>query len=143
MFTSEKQLQLKQEEEKIAHYKEITFFMDEAEVMVEAALFLKMFGLKKNYDHVTNQYAVGAKMSEKDQELLLSNQGYLRQVQLVNIEEGSEEKNNPQVYINYLEIKPIKMTVSVYLQHNSEENVKMNIISIVRYIPFGIENAIL
>ena len=120
MFTSEKQLQLKQEEEKIAHYKEITFFMDEAEVMVEAALFLKMFGLKKNYDHVTNQYAVGAKMSEKDQELLLSNQGYLRQVLLVNIDEGSEEKNNPQVYINYLEIKPIKMTVSVYLQHNSE-----------------------
>jgi hypothetical protein len=47
------------------------------------------------------------------------------------------------VYINYLEIKPIKMTVSVYLQHNSEENVTMNIISVVRYIPFGIENAIL
>ena len=37
--------------------------MDEAEVMVEAALFLKMFGLKKNFDYVTNQYAVGARMS--------------------------------------------------------------------------------
>ena len=40
--------------------------MDEAEVMVEAALFLKIFALKKNFDDVTNQYAVGAKMSEKD-----------------------------------------------------------------------------
>jgi hypothetical protein len=34
--------------------------------MVEAALFLKMFGLKKNFDYVTNQYAVGIKMEEKD-----------------------------------------------------------------------------
>lgn len=41
--------------------------MDEAEVMVEAALFLKIFGLKKNFDHVTNQYAVGAKLSEREQ----------------------------------------------------------------------------
>lgn len=89
--------------------------------MVEAALFLKMFGLKKNFDHVTNQYAVGAKMADRDQELVQSNQGYVRPVQLVNIEESQQkEKSNPQVYINYLEIKPIKMTVSVYLEHNSE-----------------------
>lgn len=50
----------------ITHYKEVTFFMDEAEVMVEAALFLKMFGLKKSFDDVTNQYAVGQKMEKKD-----------------------------------------------------------------------------
>jgi hypothetical protein len=54
--------------------------------MVEAALFLRIFGLKKNFDHVTNQYAVGEKMSERDQELMMSNQAHLRQVQLVNIE---------------------------------------------------------
>lgn len=34
--------------------------------MVEAALFLKIFSVKKNFDDITNQYAVGAKMSEKD-----------------------------------------------------------------------------
>lgn len=88
--------------------------------MVEAALFLKMFGLKKNFDHITNQYAVGAKMSERDQELIHNNNGYEMPVHLVNIENAQpSEKSNPQVYINYLEIKPIKMTVSVYLEHNS------------------------
>lgn len=41
--------------------------------MVEAALFLKMFGVKKNFDHITNQYAVGVKMSERDKELIVTN----------------------------------------------------------------------
>ena len=50
----------------ITHYKEVTFFMDQAEVMVEAALFLNMFGLKKNFDYVTNQYAVGQKLQKTD-----------------------------------------------------------------------------
>jgi hypothetical protein len=39
--------------------------MDEAELMVEASLFLKIFGLKKNFDHVTNQYAVGTKIQDQ------------------------------------------------------------------------------
>lgn len=31
--------------------------------MVEAGLFLKIFALKKNFDDITNQYAVGSKLS--------------------------------------------------------------------------------
>jgi hypothetical protein len=38
--------------------------------MVEAALFLKLFGLKKSFDYITNQYAVGLKMFERDRKLL-------------------------------------------------------------------------
>lgn len=35
------------------------------------------------------------------------------------------------------------MTISVYLEHNEDEEVKINAISILRYIPFGVENAII
>lgn len=46
-----------------------------------------------------------------------------------------------QVYINFIEIKPLKMTVSVNMEH-SEENEK-NYIGVFRYIPLGVENAII
>lgn len=42
-----------------------------------------------------------------------------------------------------MEIKPLKMTISVYLDHSSSEDVQINLIGILRYIPFGIENAII
>lgn len=35
------------------------------------------------------------------------------------------------------------MTVSVSLDHNTSENVQLGLIAILRYIPFGIENAII
>lgn len=59
-------MKYKQEEERITHYKEVSFFIDEAEVMVEAALFLKLFSSKKHFDHVNNQYAFGARLEDKD-----------------------------------------------------------------------------
>ncbi len=37
--------------------------------MVEAALFLKLFSSKKHFDHVNNQYAFGARLEDKDQEM--------------------------------------------------------------------------
>jgi hypothetical protein len=118
---------VKEEEERITHYREMTFFMDEAEVMVEAALFLKIFGLKKNFDHVTNQYAVGTKIQDQLQQSVnpteltdarvaarnqnnRDNQSNIEEssvarktVPLVNIpNEEEKEKKAPQVYINYL-----------------------------------------
>ena len=45
--------------ENIVHYKEIAFFLDEAELMVEASLFFQLFEVKKTFDDIKNQYAVG------------------------------------------------------------------------------------
>lgn len=59
------------------------------------------------------------------------------------MEEDKKPAYNPQVYINVLDLKPLKMTISVYLTHNENEEVKVNAISILRYIPFGVENAII
>lgn len=120
--------------------------MDEAEFMVEYALFIEILDLNNQFTYIANQYAVGAEMGymeevNEEEDMLRSTQRREKLVELPD-EGGQKEKRNSRVYINYLEIKPIKVIISVSLEHSKDEEIKLNLIGILRYIPFGIENAI-
>ena len=99
--------------------------------MIEAALFFQLLDMKASFDGIKNQYAMGG-FSESESS-----------AKLVVFEEEKKPAYNPQVYINTLDLKPLKMTISVYLEHNENEDIKLDAISILRYIPFGVENAII
>ena len=73
--------------------------------MIEAALFFQLLDMKASFDGIKNQYAVGFSASEGSAKLVL-------------FEEEKKPAYNPQVYINTLDLKPLKMTISVYLEHN-------------------------
>lgn len=48
-----------------------------------------------------------------------------------------------QVYMNFMEIKPIKMTVSVSFDANIKGEFEPNWINFLALIPSGVENAII
>lgn len=88
-----------------------------------------MLGFKKGFDYVSNQYAVrGNQIKSSEMRDTL--------IGLKNVQE--KEKKNPYVFINYLDIKPMKITLSVFLDHDAHEDIHLNLIGILRYIPFGI-----
>lgn len=41
----------------IEHYKSSTFFLDEAELIIEAALIPELLNFKKNIDQISSQYS--------------------------------------------------------------------------------------
>jgi hypothetical protein len=113
--------------EQIDHYKSIVFFLDEAELMVEASLFPKLMDLKKYIDQIQDNYRL-----EQPSKVKLSSVEH----------EGKLSEQRKQFYINLLEIKPIKMTVSVNFESETAyySSTLMNFLTM---IPTGVENAII
>ena len=62
---------------------------------------------------------------------------------MVEKKDGQKKQIDQQLYINYMQIKPIKMTISVSLERGQDEEIQTGVIGILRFIPFGIDNAIL
>jgi hypothetical protein len=60
-----------------------------------------------------------------------------------NIKPKKAHSVDEQIYINFMEIKPIKMTISVSFDANMNSSFSPNLIGFLTLIPLGVENAII
>jgi hypothetical protein len=108
-----------EDEAQIDHYKTNVFFLDEAELMVEASLLPKLLNLKKYVDQINHNYRI-----EDHNHIKLS-------------ADKTKQHKRKQIYINFLEIKPIKMTLSVNFE-STEAYHSSKLMNILTMIPAGV-----
>ena len=108
--------------DQIDHYKSQMFFLDEAELMVEASLLPKLLDLKKFIDQINENYHI-----ELAENVKLSTVDQPKKIQ----------EKRKQFYINILEIKPIKMTISINFE-SAEAHQNSALINMLTWIPAGV-----
>lgn len=115
----------------ISHYTTLTFFLDEMEIIMDSQLVMIILDMKRDIERNLKVYD-----ARRDEPIAVD----ILDINAVRYELIVNESSK-EVYINYLNIEPIKITMSVSWSEDIESEVKGYGLGFLGRLPFGIESA--